>query len=117
MQKFWWVHKENTSKIHWMGWEKMGFSKSQGGLGFRDLTIFNQALLTKQIWRLLQNPTSLITLIYQAKYFPTGSIMEAALGRNPSYAWRSMRSARSMVLKGLVWHIANRCDIRIWGDR
>jgi hypothetical protein len=28
MQRFWWGHKENNSKIHWMSWEKMGVSKS-----------------------------------------------------------------------------------------
>jgi hypothetical protein len=69
IQNLWCGHKENTSKIHWLGWDKMGFSKSQGGLGFRDLTIFNQALLAKQVWRLLQNPTSLTARIYQAKYY------------------------------------------------
>jgi hypothetical protein len=40
MQCFWWGHKENTSKIHWMSWERMGQSKAKGGLGFRDLEIF-----------------------------------------------------------------------------
>ena len=45
MQRFWWGHKENSFKIHWMSWEKMGTSKDQGGLGFRDLIMFNKALL------------------------------------------------------------------------
>ena len=36
MQRFWWGHKENTSKIHWMRWEKMGLSKAKVGMGFHD---------------------------------------------------------------------------------
>jgi hypothetical protein len=43
MQNFWWGHMENSSKIHWCSWEKLGKSKASGGLGFRDLRLFNKA--------------------------------------------------------------------------
>jgi hypothetical protein len=64
-QKFWWEHMANDSKIHWMSWSKMGNSKATGGLGFRDLTMFNKALLAKQCWRLIQNPESLTARIFK----------------------------------------------------
>lgn len=31
MHRFWWGYMENNSKIHLMGWERMGVSKSKGG--------------------------------------------------------------------------------------
>jgi hypothetical protein len=86
MQRFWWGHKENTSRIHWMSWEKMGITKEQGGLGFRDLVMFNKALLAKQVWRILKNPESLVARIMQTKYFPHASIMEAAIRNRPLQA-------------------------------
>jgi hypothetical protein len=48
IQKFWWGHKENNRKIHWMSWERMGVAKANGGMSFRDLHSFNKALLAKQ---------------------------------------------------------------------
>jgi hypothetical protein len=48
MQSFWWSHMNKASKIHWMSWERMGVAKAARGLGFRDLVIFNKALLAKQ---------------------------------------------------------------------
>ena len=60
----------NEQKIYWMGWEKMGALKANGGLGFRDLVCFNKALLAKKGHRLLQNPNSLVANIIKAKYYP-----------------------------------------------
>ncbi|KAF5470931.1 hypothetical protein F2P56_011417 [Juglans regia] len=43
-------------------WEKMGFAKMVGGLGFRELESFNTALLAKQCWRLVTKPNSITTM-------------------------------------------------------
>jgi hypothetical protein len=117
MQNFWWGHKENDKKIHWMSWEKMGFSKDQGGMGFRDLICFNKALLAKQWWRLLKDPESLTGQILKAKYFKNVPLLSAQLGSRPSYAWRSLLSARELFVDGLIWRVGDGEQIRIWGDR
>jgi hypothetical protein len=95
----------------------MDCSKNEGGMGFMDVVIFNQALLAKQCWRLFQNPTSLIARIYKAKYYPQSSIMEASLGTRPSFAWRSIYSSRTLSQNGIIWRVGDGHSIRFWGDR
>jgi hypothetical protein len=116
MQSFWWGHLSNDSKIHWMSWSKLGRSKSAGGLGFRDLYMFNKALLAKQCWRLIQNPVSLIAQIIRAKYYPHSSFLESHLGRRPSFIWRSFMAAKELLSHGIHWRIGDGRSIKIWGD-
>jgi hypothetical protein len=85
MNKFWWGHKANHNRISWMSWERLGVSKCQGGIGFRDLQVFNKALLAKQGWRLLSYPKSLVARIFKEKYYHTGSFMKATIVSIASY--------------------------------
>lgn len=52
-----------------------------------------------------------------AKYHPRGSILDAPLGKNPSFAWRSIQSSIDLVREGLIWRIGNGKKARIWEDR
>ena len=91
MRGFWWGQKHQEAKMVWVGWKQMCYLKSRGGgLGFRNLQAFNLAMLAKQAWRILTNPSSLIARVLKARYFPTGDILSATLGSSPSYSWRSI---------------------------
>lgn len=37
LEKFWWRYTEHARKNQWLDWGKMGLSKKERGLGFREL--------------------------------------------------------------------------------
>lgn len=47
MAKFWWGNQTDHRKIHWLSWERLSWPKEEGGMGLKDLHIFNLAMLAK----------------------------------------------------------------------
>lgn len=82
--RYWWSNGAGGG-IHWKKWSELCRSKFDGGMGFRELTFFNQALLCKQAWRLLEFPTSLLAKMFKARYYAESDFMEADSGHYPSF--------------------------------
>jgi hypothetical protein len=91
---FWWGEEKGQRKIHWLEWEKMLHAKCNGGLGFRDMRKFNQAILARQAWRLIQFLDRLCARVLKVKYYPMGSwwiqsslVRRLQLGEQLSMGW------------------------------
>ena len=103
--------------MHWVRWEELCKPKEQGGMGFKDLLRFNDALLAKQTWRLPHDKSTLFYRIFKARFFPHCSIMEATCPSSVSYAWKSIIKARDVIKHGAIWRIDYGKSIPICGDR
>ena len=93
--------------LNWMSWERLSVHKFFSGMGFKDLTPFNVAMLGKQGWRFQTNANSLVCRLFKARYFPNSDVVGSKFGYNPSYVWRSIFSAKIMVKQGVRWRIGS----------
>jgi hypothetical protein len=103
----WWGIEDGKRKLHWRSWEWLSAPKNLGGLGFRDLELFNRAMLGRQCWRLLTDPTSLCSRVLKARYLPNCTFWEATKPRSSTYTWRSILVGRDLLNKGVRWGIGN----------
>jgi hypothetical protein len=116
IRNFWWGDKNDRRKVHWMSWEKMTRPKSHGGIGFRDLRIFNQALLARQAWRLLEHPDSLCARLLKSRYYPSGELTDTVFNQNTSPCWQGIAYGLELLKQGIIWRIDTGTKVRIWHD-
>lgn len=60
-----------------MIWNKLSKSKKDGGIGFKDLDLFNVALLLKQAWCAMVNQEALWARVLKGIYFPFSDFLLA----------------------------------------
>lgn len=116
MCNLWWGDEEGKRKVHWMSWKKMCRAKDRGGMGFRNLELFNLSLLSRHGWRLVQEPDSLLATFLRAKYYPHSDFLQAKIGHNPSYTWRSLLHGQAVLREGLVCSIEYGSGVSVWND-
>jgi hypothetical protein len=76
-----------------------------GGMGFCDMRLFNQALLARQAWRLIQFPESLCAQLLKAKYFPRGELVDTVFSADVSPTWKSIEHGLDLLKKGIIWRV------------
>jgi hypothetical protein len=89
--------ENGKKKMHWRSWEWLSTPKSLGGMGFRDMSLFNQAMLGKQCWWLLTVTDSLCAKVLKGRYYPNGSFWSASCPRTASYTWRSLMFGKDLL--------------------
>jgi len=113
----WWGFEGGKKKMHWRSWDWLTTPKFMGGMGFRDMKIFNQAMLAKQGWRLIIEPDSLCAKVLKGRYHPKCSFLESGPTRSCSFTWRSLMFGKRLLERGILWRVGNGKEIRIMKDR
>lgn len=116
MSKYWWAGSLDKRGMQWQAWEKMAFAKSKGGMGFRDMEVFNDAMLAKQAWRLLEYPNSLCARVLKGRYYPNGEFLSANCLASASRTWKAIICGHEILKTGLIRRIGDGTKTEIWHD-
>ena len=116
IRKFWWGSDDRRHKIHRVNWKRLCKPKFEGNIGFRNIKKFNEALLAKQYWRLLNNSSTLAYKVFQHRFFQDENILNLNDLAKGSYAWKSIKGIKHIVEIGSKWWIGRGNKVKIWGD-
>jgi hypothetical protein len=116
IRRYWWGAQRGKRKTHWVAWDIMLRPKDYGGMGFRDMRLFNQALLARQAWRLIQYPDTLCAQLLKAKYYPNGCLTDTVFTGNGSSTWHAIEHGLELLKQGVIWRVGNGASIRAWRD-
>lgn len=101
LTRFWWDANPEKRKMCWVAWSTLTLPKHAEGLGFRDIETFNDALLAKIGWRILNDMQSLLAQLLLGKYARNSSFMDCQAPTSASHGWRSILAGRKILKLGL----------------
>jgi hypothetical protein len=116
MVDFWLGIEKGKKKMQWQSSEWLSTPKTLGGMGFRDLVLFNKAMLRRQCWRLLTDPSSLCARVLKDRYFHNCDLWDAPILRLASFTWRNICFGMQLVRQGIKWSVGNDNKIMMLAD-
>ena len=121
-RNFLWGGDKDYKKIPWVKWETICLPKEEGGLGIKEISKFNEALLGKWIWDLASDQQQLWARIIKSKYGGWEELQSSRDRRGCSHWWRDLRkiyhnSGQSLFQQNLVWKPDGGDRIHFWTDR
>ncbi|XP_019108065.1 uncharacterized mitochondrial protein AtMg00310-like [Beta vulgaris subsp. vulgaris] len=111
---FFW--KDNQGKgLHWKKHALIQTPRGQGGLGIRNIGIFNSALLMKKAWRVNQNPHLLLSRVYHRNNSPGHSLLRRF--RQSSWGRNKIVMAADLLEHHNCWKVGNGRNIGVSSHR
>ncbi|XP_028120126.1 uncharacterized protein LOC114317568 [Camellia sinensis] len=106
--------KKHSAKI---AWDKVCAPKSEGGLGFKSLEVWNRAAIAKHIWFLFSGGEKSMWCQWVKSYLLKGkSFWKVPVPSDPSWVWRKILSLRKSIFPLIVHKIGNGNATFLWHD-
>uniref|UniRef100_A0A803KVF9 Reverse transcriptase domain-containing protein n=1 Tax=Chenopodium quinoa TaxID=63459 RepID=A0A803KVF9_CHEQI len=107
--QFFWGKSMGKKPIYWRKREVLEMRKEEGGLGFRNVSMLNKALIFKQAWRIHKEGKSLVSRVLKGKYHhsPIELAKRNKMPSKVSWEFRSMIKVAQQMKEGVGKCISN----------
>ena len=100
----------------------MCLSKNRGGLGIKDLSIFNEALLGKWGWELANNHNQLWVRVLISKYGGWNALCYDRDSAHLSHWWKDLKAVfqqhqSNSIINNFTWKVGDGSKIKFWKDK
>lgn len=119
MRGFLWGVKDGRNRTGLVAWHKICHTKQEGGLGIKVLSVMNDALLRKWLWRFSNEPEALWRRIIEGKHGCDSNGWDAKKTKQPygMGLWRVICNIIDKFKLGLEHKVGNGRKTRFWEDR
>ncbi|GJW69938.1 RNA-directed DNA polymerase, eukaryota, reverse transcriptase zinc-binding domain protein [Tanacetum coccineum] len=108
-----WEMTRGKAKI---SWKSICRPKEQGGLGIKNLQVWNEVLLIKQLWNVIAKKDTLWVKWVNSENLKGKSIWVVTAKANSSAGWKEILTLRDKVRKHILWKIGDGMSINTWYD-
>ncbi|KAL5569589.1 hypothetical protein UlMin_026164 [Ulmus minor] len=117
IRSFWWGISPNGGKsLCLKAWDAVCKPKSCGGLGFRRMKDFNEAILTNWGWKILTGASSLCLSVLRARYLHHSGLFDTQAKAGDSRFWKAILLSVNVLKEGACYMVGDGCSIDPWKD-
>ncbi|KAJ4775464.1 RNA-directed DNA polymerase (reverse transcriptase)-related family protein [Rhynchospora pubera] len=115
-RKFFWGKIGRKKYLSLISWKKLQIPLDKGGLGIKDLELFNQALMLKWVWLLVDNRKSVWKEIIKDKYYTNKGFWGTINVRGSSLFWKNIQQLKHHFKDHIYWKIGNGETVNLRGE-
>ncbi|GKA75895.1 RNA-directed DNA polymerase, eukaryota, reverse transcriptase zinc-binding domain protein [Tanacetum coccineum] len=116
MKNFLWSQSDDSKGKAKVAWKNVCKPKNQGGLGLKDLTVWNNTLLVKHLWNIANKKDTLWVKWVSTVKLKGVSIWVVQKEECDSWGWKNLLTIRDLIINHVLYRIGNGEDTFMWYD-
>jgi hypothetical protein len=97
-------------------WTDLCYPKKEGGLGLKDLEVWNHASMLRHVWNLFARSGSIWVAWIKENILKNKSFWDIGVSQNSSWCWRKLLKLRVLAKHFLKFDVGDGENIHLWLD-